>query len=126
MRESHITNQDVPLSEMTKDSTVKRNLIIFICAWTVTTFNNSLLMFLVNTYELVYFSALFLSLAEFVSFLYGSILFFMFGSRGALFLCYGLAGLGGLSIMLYGIHHQSSPIFPSLIALTKLGIGCSI
>ena len=43
MRESNINNEDVPISEMTKDPTVKRNLIIFICAWIVTTFNNFLL-----------------------------------------------------------------------------------
>ena len=105
MRESNVANEEVPISEMTKDPTVKRNLIIFICAWIVTTFNNFLLQFLVNTYELVYISALCLSLAEFIGFLFGSLLFILFGLKGALFICYGLAGLGGLSIMLYGIHH---------------------
>ena len=57
-------------AQLTKDPTVKTNLIIFICAWTVTTFNNFLLQFLVNTYELVYPSALGLSVAELIGFLF--------------------------------------------------------
>ena len=118
--------EDVPISEITKDPIVKRNLIIFICAWIVTTFNNFLLQFLINTYELVYISALGLSFAEVIAFLFGSVLFIVFGLKGALYICYGLAGLGGLSLMLYGIHDQSSPLFPGLIVVTKLGIGCSI
>lgn len=63
------------MSEHTKDRRVRNNFYIFIIAWTVTTFNNFLLQFLVNTYELVYPSALGLSCAEFIGFLFGSILF---------------------------------------------------
>ena len=111
---------------MTEDPVVKRNLFIFICAWTVTTFNNFLLSFLVNTYELVYASALSLSASEIISFLYGSALWFIFGLKRALFICYGLAALGGVLLMVYGIHDQSSPLFPILILFTKLGLGCSI
>ena len=119
-------DQSVPLSEITESLEVKRNFFIFLCAWTVTTFNNYLLMFLVNTYELVYASALSLSVGELISFLYGSILFICFGFKGALFLCYAVAALGGMLLLVYGIHDQSSPIFPNLILVTKLGLGCSI
>ena len=81
---------------------------------------------MVNTYELVYANALSLSAAEIISFLYGSALWFIFGLKKALFICYGLALIGGLLLMVYGIHDQSSPLFPNLILITKLGLGCSI
>ena len=124
--EPELNDGDVTLAELLHEPIVKTNLIIFICAWTVTTFSNFLLQFLVNTYELVYISALGLSIADLIGFLFGSLLFFNFGLKGALYICYGLTAIGGLSLMFYGIHHQESPLFPLLIIIAKFGIGCSI
>ena len=51
LQEAEPMDNDIPISEFMKDTTVRVNFIIFIVAWTVTTFNNFMMQFLVNTYE---------------------------------------------------------------------------
>ena len=126
LNEGEPNTEDVEVSTFMKDRKVRNNFYIFAIAWTVTTFNNFLLQFLVNTYELVYPSALGLSTAEFIGFLYGSVIFSVFGLKSALFICYGVSAIGACLMLFYGIHDQASYIFPNLVILTKVGFACSI
>ena len=74
-------------------------------AWTVTSFNYYLIMFLANTFEQVYVTALFLSLADIIAYAIGGVLVKKFGAKRTLFISYTTASIGGVLILVYGLQH---------------------
>ena len=76
-----------------------------IIAWTVTVFNYYLIMFLANTFEQVYVTALFLSLGDIIAYAIGGVLVKRLGAKHTLFISYMTASIGGLLILFYGLQH---------------------
>ena len=104
---------------------VKFNLLIMIVVWAVTSFNFYLLMFLANTFERVYETALFLSIADCTAYLAGGILIGKIGTKRALISVFALASAGGVLVLLFGLQHQDSIIFPILFFISNFGISAA-
>ena len=71
--------------------------------WGVAAFNFYLIMFLANTFEQVYLTALCLSIADIVSYAISSVLVEKINIKRTLFVSFFIATFGGILIIMYGL-----------------------
>ena len=67
-------------------------------------------------------TAVFSSVSEIIGIMVGGALYAEYGVKKSLSMSYGLAVGGAMMIILYGLAHQDSFIFPCFILVAKLGI----
>ena len=73
--------------------------------WGVIIFNYYLIMFLVNSFEQVYFIALMISVAELVAFVISGCLVDKIGVKSTFLFAFILTTLAGILILCYGLKH---------------------
>ena len=76
-----------------------------IIGWAVSSFNFYLVMYLANTFERVYVTALFLSLADIAAYVIGGILVREFGAKFTLTYSFMISTIGGILVLSYGLQH---------------------
>ena len=76
-----------------------------IIGWAVCSFNFYLVMYLANTFEQVYVTALFLSFADIVAYVIGGILVKKFGAKFTLTYSFMISTIGGILVLSYGLQH---------------------
>ena len=103
---------------------VKCNMTLMTVVWAVVSFNFYLITFLANTFEQVYVTALCLSLADIFGYIINGILGKKIGAKKTLFLSQLTAAIGGFLILVYGLQHQDSCLFPVFFFVSKLGTTC--
>ena len=74
-----------------------------IIMWTVSQFNFYLIMFLANTFEQVYLTALFVGLAGLLAYICSGFLVKCFGTKATLCLSFVTSAIGGFLILVYGL-----------------------
>jgi len=90
--------------------------------WLVTSFNYYLIQFLVNTFKQVYTTAIFSSISELIGIAAGGSLYSQLGLKVSLSMSFSLAFVGAILIIMYGLAHQDSYLFPLFVLIAKLGI----
>lgn len=90
--------------------------------WLATSFNYYLIQFLINTFEQVYWTAIFSSISEIMGYFTGACLLNKLGVRASLSVSFGLAFIGATLLLFYGLDHQESNLFPVLVLIAKFGI----
>ena len=107
--------------ETLSQSKVKCNLGCMMVSWTVASFNFYLIMFLANTFEQVYKTALFLGFADIIAYAIGGVLVKKTGVKRTLIMTYLTAMIGGLLILFYGLQNKDSIFFPLFFFIARLG-----
>ena len=97
-----------------------------IIMWTVSQFNFYLIMFLANTFEQVYLTALFVGLAGLLAYICSGFLVKCFGTKATLCLSFVTSAIGGFLILVYGLQHEDSALFPVLFFISKFGASCAV
>merc|ERR1712087_290522 len=83
------------------------------------------IQFLINTFDQVYTSAIGSSISEILAYAFAGVLYQVSGIKSSLFLSFGIAFIGGIAILAYGLANPQSLIFPVLVIVAKFGIACS-
>lgn len=90
--------------------------------WAAASYNFYLIMFLANTFEQVYVTALCLSVADIISYTISSVLVEKITVKHTITISFAVSMVGGLVILLYGLAHEESAAFPLLFFISKFGI----
>ena len=98
------------------------NLGIMMVIWMVVLYNYTLIQFLVNTFDSIYPSAIASSISDIIGYLIGGWLFYKLGIRVSLGISFVISIIGAILVTVIGFRHESSWIFPILVAISKLGI----
>ena len=93
--------------------------------WLSTSFNFYLIQFLINTFDQVYTSAVGSSISEILAYAFAGVLYQTSGIKASLFVSFGVAFIGGMAILTYGLAHPKSLTFPLLVLVSKFGIACA-
>jgi len=101
---------------------VRINLAVMATVWLITSFNYYLIMFLVNTFDQIYMTAVFSSMSDVSGIAFGGILFQQLGIKRSLSYSFMLSVSGALMLLGYGLSHQESILFPMFILIAKFGI----
>ena len=107
--------------ETLQQGDVKCNLAMMAIMWSVCSFNFFLIIFLANTFEQVYMTALCMSIADVFAYIICYFLMKNVGARLTLFISMLTAAIGGLLILCFGLQNQESMLFPILFFVSKLG-----
>ena len=86
-------------------STLLINLLIMMTIWLSIAFSQFLLNCLFNTVDEIYTSAVFMSISEILAYVTAAIVFYFTGVRVSLVFAFGIAFLGGATIIAYGNEH---------------------
>ena len=73
--------------------------------WGVITFNYYLIMFLVNSFEQVFFIAIMIGIAEIVAFAISGCLLDKIGVKSTFLVSFTLTTFAGMLILIYGLEH---------------------
>ena len=73
--------------------------------WAIYLQNFYMTTFLANTFEQVYLTALYISIADMVAYITSGIIIEKIDTKMAFFLSFTLATIGGLLILVYGLAH---------------------
>ena len=90
--------------------------------WLAVVFNYYLLLYMINSFRLVYLSAIGNSLSDLTGNYLGYKLQTFLSIKATLLVSLGISLLGGLAIYLYGLDNQESMMFPMFVFVAKLGI----
>ena len=60
-----------------------------------------------------------------LAYAFAGVLYQLSGIKSSLFLSFGIAFLGGLAILAYGLAHPQDMVFPILVLVSKFGIACA-
>lgn len=71
--------------------------------WLATSFNYYLIQFLINTFEQIYFTAIFSSISEVAGLIIGGCLVSKLGMKASLSISFGFAFFGSLLLLVYGL-----------------------
>ena len=93
--------------------------------WLTICFNWFMISYMVNTLEKIYESAIAMSIADILSYLVAGLIYKSIGIKRLLLYTNMLAAMGGLSILYYGLQHESSWTYPLLIFIAKTGVSCA-
>ena len=110
------------LDETLRQTDVRCNLAVMVFIWSTCSINFYTIMYLVNTFENVYASAISISVADVTAYAASGFLVEKLNVKKSLFCSLLLSALGGFIILVYGLDHQESTMFPILFFVTKLGI----
>ena len=94
------------------------NLLIMMVVWLSSAFGNYLLLYLVNTFEKVYVTAIASSLASQAGYAVSGAYYMKFGARVTFVSSFGLSLAGGVVILAYGLSHQEDWSFTLLFLIT--------
>ena len=94
-------------------------------AWLAVAFNYYLLLYLLNTFEMIYLSAIGNACSDLIGYAIGGYIFNICSLKMSLFIPFLVSSIGGILLLTYGLENQSSWIFPFLILLAKLGINAA-
>lgn len=98
------------------------NLAIMALVWLIVSFCYYLINFLTNTFDQVYLTAISSGVSELAGAITGGTLFAKLGLKASLSISFGFALTGSSLLLLYGLEHEDSWLFPVLILLAKYGI----
>ena len=84
-----------------------------------------MLGYMVNTFEQVYMSGITASLAEIFAYILSACLYARLGLKQMLLYFNLLSAFGGIVILIYGLQHQESFMFPCLIMLARFGVSAA-
>ena len=104
---------------------VRLNLLIMCIVWTTASSNTYLLYFLVNTFERQNVTALFFTLADIIAYVLSSTIVEKFSAKQTLVASFGVATIGGLLTLTYGLDHQDSIAFSAFVFLSRFGMSCA-
>ena len=101
------------------------NLAIMTLVWLTTAFNYYLIKFMINTFQQVYITGLASSLTGLVAYWHGGVLYQQLGLKTSLCIVFCISSLACISLLMYGLDHQSSWLFPVLVVFAEYGIAAS-
>ena len=87
-------------------------------------FNLMLLTYLTTMFEQIYITGLISAASEIGAYVFSGTVFEKLGVRSTYLISLGIATLGGVLIIIYGLDHQESVSFPIFFSLCRFGI-CS-
>ena len=91
-----------------------------------TTFNFYMIQFLLYKFKDEYAASMMSAVSNIVGFVFAGLLFNRLGTKAMFVLANGLATVGGIIILIYGLNHEEGWIFPMLVFISKLGVACSL
>ena len=99
--------------------------MLMVVIWAAASFNFYLLIFIANTFEQGYVTGLFIAIADVVSYAISGLLVEKTSTKRTIFVSYSIATIGGIIILVYGLKHQESAMFPILFFISRFGISCA-
>jgi len=99
-----------------------RNFVLMTTVQITCLFNFHLLAYLTNLFEQVYVTGIMAVSSEFVAYLVAGYVLEKLGAKVSLMTCYTIAGVGGVLMLTYGLHHTDSIAFPIIFLVCRFGV----
>ena len=100
-----------PLWFYLKQKAIMVNLCAMLFIWIATCFNSYLISYLLNYLGQVYVNYVLTSLTALVGYSIGGLMFVKMGLKKSMGSCFIISIFGGVTSLIYGIHHQDGWVF---------------
>ena len=97
-------------------------MLIMAIIWSSSMTNYYLILYLVNTFEMIYVCALCSAASEMLSYFVSGYVFDYLGARKTYFASFAFAFAGGVLLLAVGLQFQHSWTFVVMVMLAKFGI----
>ena len=102
------------------------NLIVLSVVWATTTLNYFMVQYILNQFKDEYKASLMSATSDIIGFILGGLIFYKTGPKYLFIASNALACVGGIVLLVYGLHHEGGWTLPALVFVSKLGVAVSL